>query len=51
MRISSERKSQGDYSYYTVEEEGAQLLEWLLRNVKGSRSKIKSTLQGRGIRV
>lgn len=51
MRISSERMSQGDYSYYTVEEEGAQLLEWLLRNVKGSRSKIKSTLQGRGIRV
>ena len=51
MRISSERKSQGDYSHYTVEEDGAQLLEWLLRNVKGSRSKIKSTLQGRGIRV
>ncbi|MBR5919007.1 MAG: RluA family pseudouridine synthase, partial [Prevotella sp.] len=27
------------------------LLEWLLANIKGSRSKIKATLQGRGIKV
>ena len=42
--------SRGDYSHYVVTEE-APLLEWLLRNVNGSRSKIKATLQGRGIRV
>ena len=41
----------GEYDYYVVEHEGM-LLEWLLENVKSmSKSKIKSTLQGRGIRV
>jgi 23S rRNA pseudouridine1911/1915/1917 synthase len=41
----------GDYDYYVVEHDSP-LLEWLLENVKGlSKSKIKSTLQGRGIKV
>lgn len=39
-----------DYVHYTVNEE-AHLLEWLIQNTKGSRSKIKATLQGRGIKV
>lgn len=39
-----------EYDHYIVQQE-APLLEWLLANVKGSRSKIKATLQGRGIRV
>lgn len=38
------------YSFYMVKEE-AQLLDWLLVNLKGSRSKIKATLQGQGIKV
>lgn len=41
----------GEYDYYVVEHDG-KLLDWLLENVKGmSKSKIKSTLQGRGIKV
>ena len=39
-----------DYVHYTVNEE-APLLEWLIQNTKGSSSKIKATLQGRGIKV
>lgn len=39
-----------DYSYIQVEYE-APLLEYLLKNVKMSRNKIKDTLQGRGIKV
>ncbi|MCR4957417.1 MAG: RNA pseudouridine synthase, partial [Prevotella sp.] len=31
--------------------EEAPLLEWLLANVNESRSKVKATLQGRGIKV
>ena len=38
------------YDHYVVNDE-APLLEWLLANIKGSRSKIKATLQGRGIKV
>lgn len=38
------------YSYYDVGAE-AGLLEFLIANVKESRSKIKATLQGRGIKV
>lgn len=41
---------QGEYDHYVVDKE-APLLEWLLANLKGSKSKIKATLQGRGIRV
>ena len=50
MRMNTENNSQGDYSHYTVEE-SALLLEWLLSHVAQSRSKIKSTLQGRGVKV
>lgn len=39
-----------EYKQYTVDKEG-QLLEYLLATLPGSRSKIKSTLQGRGIKV
>ena len=38
------------YDHYVVNDE-APLLEWLIANIKGSRSKIKATLQGRGIKV
>ena len=41
----------GMYSVYTVEED-AQLLDWLIANLKGlSRNKVKDTLHGRGIKV
>lgn len=43
-------RQEGLYSHYVVSEE-AQLLDWLLANLSGSRSKIKATLQGRGIKV
>lgn len=39
-----------EYEHYTVQEE-APLLEWLLKNLKQSKSKVKATLQGRGIKV
>lgn len=38
------------YDTYVVQTE-APLLEWLLGNVKGSKTKIKATLQGRGVKV
>ena len=41
---------EGDYEHYTVKE-AAPLLEFLLANVPQSRTKIKATLQGRGIKV
>ena len=50
MRYNSDYKQEGDYSHYTVEEP-MPLLEWLLKNVGQTRSKIKATLQGRGIKV
>jgi len=50
MRYCSENNREGDYSHFTVEEP-MPLLEWLLQNVKQSRTKIKATLQGRGIKV
>ena len=40
----------GDYAHYVVDAESP-LLEFLLKTVKESRSKIKATLQGRGIKV
>ena len=40
----------GQYVHYQVEEE-AQLLDWLLKHLGESRSKVKATLQGHGIRV
>ena len=39
-----------EYTHYTVDKE-MPLLEYLLATLPGSRSKIKSTLQGRGIKV
>ncbi len=50
MRMNTGKNTPGDYTHYTVKER-TPLLEWLLANVSGSRSKIKSTLQGRGIKV
>ena len=50
MRRNSYDKP-GEYANYVVERDG-QLLEWLLENVKHlSKSKIKQTLQGRGVKV
>jgi len=40
----------GEYDHFTVIE-SRPLLEWLLENVPQSKSKIKATLQGRGIKV
>lgn len=41
----------GMYAVYTVEED-AQLLDWLIANLKGlSHNKVKDTLHGRGIKV
>ena len=48
MRYSS--NTQGEYDHYEVREEQL-LLEFLLANVQQSRTKIKATLQGQGIRV
>ena len=42
--------SQQQYDRYTVEEE-APLMDWLLAHLGESRSKVKATLQGRGIKV
>lgn len=42
--------TKNDYIHYHVNDEKP-LLEWLLSNMKGSKSKIKATLQGRGIKV
>lgn len=39
-----------DYALYVVEADDT-LLSWLLANLKESRSKVKATLQGRGIKV
>ena len=39
-----------DYDHYEVGQ-SMPLLEWMLANLKGSRSKLKATLQGRGVRV
>lgn len=50
MRVNTGYNREGDYQHFVVNEE-APLLEWLLANVNESRTKIKATLQGRGIRV
>ena len=42
--------TQEKYAHYRVAE-AAPLLEWLLANLKESRSKVKATLQNRGIKV
>ena len=50
MRLNTGYNREGDYAHFVVSEQ-AQLLEWLLENVKESRTKVKATLQGRGIKV
>lgn len=50
MKLNTGYNREGEYDHLAVEEE-APLLEWLLAHVKESRSKVKATLQGRGIRV
>lgn len=51
MKRIDTHKNVGEYDHYTVNCEGT-LLDWLLDNVKGeSKSKIKSTLKGNGIKV
>lgn len=48
---TNRNNQQDNYEYYCVEHEQP-LLEFLLENIKGeSRSKIKATLKGRGIKV
>lgn len=44
------KNQRSDYAHYVVDTE-APLLEFLLNTMKESRSKIKATLQGRGIKV
>lgn len=46
----SKTPKNNEYTFYRVDTE-MPLLEWLLAHVKGSKSKIKATLQGRGITV
>ncbi len=50
MRYNADFNREGEYDHYTVAE-AMPLLEWLLKNVGQSRSKVKATLQGRGIKV
>ena len=50
MRYNAGFNREGDYEHYTVEQP-MPLLEWLLANVQQSRTKIKATLQGRGVKV
>ena len=50
MKINTGMKRGDDYDRFVVSQEQP-LLEFLLENVKQSRTKIKATLQGRGIKV
>ena len=50
MRMNTGYNREGEYDHFVVKEQKP-LLEWLLDNVKESRTKIKATLQGRGIKV
>jgi 23S rRNA pseudouridine1911/1915/1917 synthase len=50
MRINTGEQQHGDYEHYVVDEP-VPLLEFLLKQVPQSRTKIKATLQGRGIKV
>ncbi|MBR6319232.1 MAG: RluA family pseudouridine synthase [Prevotella sp.] len=50
MRLNTGYNQGGDYDHLTVKE-AAPLLEYLLNNMGQSRSKVKATLQGRGIKV
>lgn len=48
--MQTNRYNQDRYDHYVVKEEKP-LLEWLLASTGQSRSKVKATLQGRGIKV
>lgn len=50
MRYNSQFNREGDYAHFVADSECG-LLEFLLATVKESRSKIKATLQGRGVKV
>ena len=50
MRFNTGYNREGDYDHFKVTK-SQPLLEFLLENVKQSRTKIKATLQGRGIKV
>lgn len=50
MRYNSRNQSANDYDHYQVTEEST-LLAFLLAHVKDTRSKIKATLKGQGIKV
>lgn len=50
MRNTGYKANKGDYRYITVDRD-VQLLEFLIEQAGQSRSKIKATLQGRGIKV
>ena len=50
MRMNTGYGREGDYDHFVVSEE-IPLLDFLLANVNQSRTKIKATLQGRGIKV
>ena len=50
MRYNAGYNREGEYEHFTVEQP-MPLLEWLMANVQQSKSKIKATLQGRGIKV
>ena len=50
MKVNTGYNREGDYAHFVVAK-AQPLLEWLLENVNESRTKIKATLQGRGIKV
>lgn len=50
MRFNGNHTGQNNYNWFEVKADCG-LLEFLLANVQESRSKIKSTLQGRGVKV
>ncbi|MBQ8047072.1 MAG: RluA family pseudouridine synthase [Prevotella sp.] len=49
-QVRQPAREQHEYVHY-VATENAPLLEWLLKNLKGTKNKIKATLQGQGVRV
>ena len=50
MRVNTGFRREGDYEHYTVSE-ALPLLEWLLKNVSQTKTKIKATLHGQGVKV
>ena len=50
MKLKANYNMGHDYDHYTVSETRP-LLDWLLTNLHQSRSKVKATLQGQGIKV